>query len=43
MMSVRGFCKQKGWGTRTFDKGMQMDGKSEENGVEGELYARGVR
>ena len=30
-MRVRGFCKQKRWGTRTFDKSMQTDGKSEED------------
>ena len=42
-MSVRGFREQKKWGTRTFDEGMQTDGKSEEDGMEGELCARGVR
>ena len=41
-MGVRGFCKQKGWGTRTFNKGTQMDGESEEDGMEGKLCARGV-
>ena len=41
-MSVRGFCEQKGWGTRTFNESMQMDGESEEDGMEGELCARGV-
>ena len=40
-MSVQGFREQKRWGTRTFDKGMQMDGESEEGGMEGELCARG--
>ena len=42
-MSVRGFRKQKRWGTRTFDEDMRMDGESEEDGMEGELCARGVR
>ena len=41
-MSVRGFCEQKGWGTRTFDEGMRTDGESGEDGMEGELCARGV-
>ena len=40
-MSVQGFCEQRRWGTRTFDGGMQMDGESEEDGMEGELCARG--
>ena len=43
MMSVQGFHKQKRWGTRTFDEGTQTDGESEEDGMEGELCARGVR
>ena len=42
-ISVRGFREQKRWGTRTFNEGMQMDGKSEEDGMEGELCARRVR
>ena len=42
-MSVRGFRKQKRWGTRTFGESTQTDGESEEDGVEGELCARGVR
>ena len=42
-MSVRGFREQKGRGTRTFDEGMQTDGESEEDGMEGELCAREVR
>ena len=42
-MSVRGFRKQKRWGTRTFDEGTQTDGESEEDGMEGELCARGER
>ena len=41
-MSVRGFCKQKGWGTRTFDEGTQTDSESEEDSMEGELCVRGV-
>ena len=28
---------------RTFDKGTQTDGESEEDGIEGELCARGER
>ena len=40
-MSVRGFHEQKRWGMRTFDEGTQMDGESEEDGMEGELCARG--
>ena len=40
-MSVQGFHEQKRWGTRTFNEGMQMDGKSEEDGMEGKLCARG--
>ena len=42
-MSVRSFREQKRWGMRTFNEGMQMDGESEEDGMEGELCARGVR
>ena len=42
-MSVRGFRKQKRWGTRTFDESTQTDGESEEGGMEGELCARGER
>ena len=42
-MSVRSFREQKRWGTRTFDEGMQTDSESEEDGMEGELCARGVR
>ena len=42
-VSVRSFREQKRWGTRTFGKGTQMDGESEEDGMEGELCARGVR
>ena len=42
-MSVRGFREQKRWGTRTFSKSMQTDGESEEDGMVGELCARGVR
>ena len=30
-MSVRDFREQKGWGTRTFDESMRVDGKSEED------------
>ena len=41
MMSVQGIRKQKRWGTRTFDGGMQMDSKSEEDGIGGKLCARG--
>ena len=40
-MSVQGFCEQKRWGMRTFDKGTQTDGESEEGGMEGELCAKG--
>ena len=29
------------WGTRTFDRGMQTDSESEEDGREGELCVRG--
>ena len=42
-MSVQGFREQKGWGTRTFNEGTQTDSESEEDGMEGELCARGVR
>ena len=42
-MSVRGFREQKGRGTRTFDEGVRTDGESEEDGMEVELCARGVR
>ena len=42
-MNVRGFREQKRWGTRTFDEDMRTDGESEEDGMEGELCARGVR
>ena len=42
-MSVRGFREQKRWGTRTFDEGMQTDGESEEDGMEGKLCAREER
>ena len=40
-MSVRGFHEQKGWGTRTFDESMRMDGESDEDGMEGKLCVRG--
>ena len=42
-MSVRGFRKQKRWGIRTFDEGMQTDGESEEDGMEGKLCVREER
>ena len=42
VMSVRGFREQKRWGARTFGESMQTDGESEEDGMEGELCARGV-
>ena len=42
-MSVRGFHQQKRWGMRTFSEGMRTDGESEEDGMEGELCARGER
>ena len=42
-MSVQGFREQKRWGTRTFDKGTRTDSESEEDGIEGELCARGGR
>ena len=41
-MSVRGFRKQKRWGTRTFDEGMQTNGESEEDGMEGACGGREV-
>ena len=41
-MSVRGFREQERWGTRTFVESTQTDGKSEEDGMEVELCARGV-
>ena len=41
-MRGRGFHEQKRWGTRTFNEGTRMDGKSEEDGMEGKLCTRGV-
>ena len=34
---------EKRWGTKTFDEGMQTDGESEEDGMEGKLCAREER